>query len=101
MYPIHRITLMHSRFIWLTLFIFTCLLPVAFAEDWPRWRGPTSDGHSRESGLPVRWDAKSVVWKTALPGIGQSSPVVSGNRIFLTAAIDKGKERAVLCVDRT
>ncbi len=41
-----------------------------------------------------------VVWKTALPGVGQSSPCIVGNRIFLTAALENGKQRVVLCVDR-
>jgi outer membrane protein assembly factor BamB len=83
------------------LFLFTvCAIGFVRADDWPGWRGPTGDGQSKETGLPTRWDAKSVVWKTALPGIGQSSPVVWGERIFLTAALDKGKKRVVLCVDR-
>jgi outer membrane protein assembly factor BamB len=67
--------------------------------DWPQWRGPLGDGHSTEK-VPVRWEAASVVWKTALPGSGQSSPIVWGDRIFLTAAQDKGAKRLVLCVDR-
>src|SRR5437867_2706464 len=68
--------------------------------NWPGWRGPLGDGHATESGAPVRWDAKSVVWKTPLPGKGQSSPVIWGERIFLSAALDKGAKRLVLCVDR-
>ena len=67
---------------------------------WPRWRGPEGNGHSSETQLPVKWSAGDVVWKTALPGIGQSSPIVWGERIFLTAALNDGQERLVLCVDR-
>jgi outer membrane protein assembly factor BamB len=80
-----------------------CLLSsaqLAWAENWPQWRGPRGDGHSQDRAAPLRWDAKSVVWKTPLPGSGQSSPIVHGERIFLTAALEQGKERAVLCVDR-
>src|SRR5437764_6168869 len=69
--------------------------------NWPSWGGPTANGHVQESGVPVRWDAKSIVWRTALPGSGQSSPVVWGDRIFLTAAEGKGNKRIVFCVDRT
>src|SRR5205823_10814829 len=84
-----------------TLFLFTCCTTTfVLADDWPAWRGPDGSGHSKESGLPTRWDAKSVVWKTALPGEGQSSPVIWGNRIFLTTALQNGKKRIVLCVDR-
>ena len=61
------------------------------AEDWPQFRGPTGQGHSTERGVPVEWsDTLNVRWKTPVPGLGWSSPVVSGGRIFLTTAI---KER--------
>ncbi len=73
---------------------------VAGDGDWPQWRGPLSDGHSAETNVPVKWDESSIVWKTALPGNGQSSPVIVGDRIFLTAENGKGRERIVLCVDR-
>jgi hypothetical protein len=48
----------------------------------------------------VKWTEESVTWKTALPGFGQSSPVLWGDRIFLTAALEKGRQRVVFCVDR-
>jgi len=48
----------------------------------------------------VTWNDKSVVWKTALPGIGQSSPVMAGDRIFLTSSLENGRQRVVLGVDR-
>ncbi|HLQ45385.1 MAG TPA: PQQ-binding-like beta-propeller repeat protein, partial [Planctomycetaceae bacterium] len=69
--------------------------------DWPQWRGPSSDGHSPETNVPVTWDAQSIVWKAALPGQGQSSPVIWGDRLFLTTALESGRQRVVLCVDRT
>src|SRR4051794_35318704 len=87
-------------------FVFTLMLSLSItftsAADptWPRWRGPTGDGHSAEKNIPVKWDASSVVWKTALKGSGQSSPVVWGDRIFLTSALDSGKKRLVICVSR-
>ncbi|MBM3996110.1 MAG: hypothetical protein FJ303_18465 [Planctomycetes bacterium] len=84
-----------------TLALFTlCIGGYVIADDWPAWRGPDRSGHSRETGLPTKWDAKSVLWRTPLPGEGQSSPVVFGDRIFLTASLEKGKKRVVLCVDR-
>ena len=69
-------------------------------SNWPRWRGPLQDGHSTESGFPQEWTAKDVTWKAELPGDGQSSPVIWGDRIFLTAALGGGRERVVFCVDR-
>jgi outer membrane protein assembly factor BamB len=76
------------------------LLLLLCAQDWPRFRGPTGQGHSEETGLPLSWDATTnVAWKTALPGEGWSSPVVWGDRVFLTAATDAGKSCHVLCLN--
>lgn len=69
-------------------------------SNWPQYRGPHWDGHAVESGAPTQWDARSVVWKTTLKGRGQSSPVIWGDRIFLTTALENGKQRVVLCVNR-
>ena len=77
-----------------------CQAVIAADGDWPQWRGPMSNGHSMETNVPAKWDASSIVWKTALPGSGQSSPVIVGDRIFLTAESGNGHERIVLCVDR-
>ena len=58
------------------------------AENWPQWRGPGSQGISTEQNLPTEWGpGKNVVWKTELPA-GHSSPVVWGDRIFLTAQVE-------------
>jgi outer membrane protein assembly factor BamB len=69
-------------------------------SNWPRWRGPNQDGQSAETDLPITWDDSNVAWKIELPGIGQSSPVIWGERMFMTAAKEKGRERIVFCVDR-
>jgi outer membrane protein assembly factor BamB len=59
------------------------------AEDWPQFRGPRGDGTSRARGLPLTWNqTQHVVWKTLTPGRGHSSPVLCGDRIWLTAADD-------------
>ena len=71
------------------------------AANWPGFRGPTGDGISQEKKLPLKWSAtENVRWKTALPEGGNSSPVVWGNRVFLTQAVDKGSRRLVMCFDR-
>src|SRR5262245_23290081 len=57
------------------------------AEDWPGWRGPNGSGITTEKNLPVRWSAKeNVRWKVPLHGAGVSTPVVWGERIYLTAS---------------
>jgi outer membrane protein assembly factor BamB len=62
------------------------LLSSLQAGDWPQWRGPSSDGISNESGLPVRWSAKEhIIWKASLAGLGTSSPIVWGDKVFITS----------------
>jgi outer membrane protein assembly factor BamB len=57
------------------------------AEDWPQFRGPTGQGSSTERGMPFEWsESKNVLWKTATPGRGWSSPVVAGGRVWMTTA---------------
>lgn len=71
------------------------------AENWPGWRGPRGDGTSQEKSLPTHWSAtNNVVWKTALPGEGHSSPIIWDGRIFLTTALKDSQERVLLCLDR-
>jgi outer membrane protein assembly factor BamB len=70
-------------------------------EDWPGWRGPRGDGSSLEKNLPIKWSATdNVHWKTRIPGIGHSSPVIHGDRIFLTTCLIKEQQRVLLCLDR-
>ncbi|MSU22570.1 MAG: serine/threonine protein kinase [Opitutus sp.] len=58
------------------------------AEDWPEFRGPTGQGHSTATGLPVEWsNRKNVAWKQAVRGEGWSSPVVSAGQVFLTSGV--------------
>lgn len=64
----------------------------ASADNWPQWRGPGLNGISTEKSLPLEWSPeKNVVWKTPIPGRGRSSPVVWGDRIFLTTDVEAGK----------
>jgi outer membrane protein assembly factor BamB len=77
------------------------LLSPARAEDWPGFRGPTGQGVSAETDLPLRWSAtENVAWKTPIPGESWSSPVVQGGRVFVTMATNKGESCHVLCLDR-
>ncbi len=56
--------------------------------EWPQFRGPLGNGHSTATGLPVKWsEQENIAWKTAIPGNGHSSPVISGNQIWLTTAV--------------
>ena len=65
---------------------------VAWAENWPQWRGPQQNGVSRETRLPIVWsEGGSVAWKCDLPEWADSTPVVWGEAIFLTSQTDDGK----------
>lgn len=73
-----------------------------FAEDWPGWRGPRSDGTVTDQGFPWKWTATdNVKWKLELPGTGHSSPIVCKGRVFVTGCEEADQARVLYCVDRT
>src|SRR5512147_3008890 len=62
--------------------------------DWPYWRGPNADGMAIGD-APLKWsDTENVRWKIEIPGLGNSSPVIWGDQIFLTTAIPTGASPA-------
>src|SRR5688572_8189293 len=73
------------------------------AEDWPRFRGPNGSGvaDSTSALIPAKWDERDVTWKIELPGEGHSSPVIFGNKLFLTSADRAVGKRYLLCIDRS
>ncbi|MHC4534232.1 MAG: outer membrane protein assembly factor BamB family protein [Planctomycetota bacterium] len=72
---------------------------LAFA-NWPDWRGPTADGRSDATGLPLKWsETNNIVWKTPIHDLGYSTPVVWGNQIWLTTATRKGQTLYAVCID--
>lgn len=65
------------------------------ADNWPHWRGPSATGVSPETGLPERWsDSENVAWKAPVRGLGISSPVIWGDRVFVTSQIGRSARRA-------
>jgi len=85
---------------WLAAF-FAVGLQTATAENWPGFRGPTRQGISNEKDLPIKWsETSNIVWKTPIGGSGLSSPVVFGDRIFVTTTTDEGASYRLLCLDR-
>ncbi|MCK5802398.1 MAG: PQQ-binding-like beta-propeller repeat protein, partial [Lentisphaeria bacterium] len=108
-----RIFLSSSRF--LAVFLVGWCSAVAAQHtdgDWPQFRGPSGSGTSDEKGLPTTWSAtENIVWRTPLPGHGASSPIIVGNRVFLTCFSGFGLDEKnpgektdlrqhVICVDR-
>lgn len=85
----------------------TAIAAGAWAADgsnWPMWRGPRGDGQSTETGIPVTWSGTDhVAWMTRIPGKGHSSPIVWGDRVFVTSAIENASEpaqRILVCLNR-
>src|SRR5688572_19928131 len=69
----------------------TCSLSAA---DWPQWRGPRATGVAEDTTLPLRWSAtQNIAWKAPLAGLGVSTPIVSGDRVFVTSQIGAGLRR--------
>lgn len=72
---------------------------VVRAENWPQWRGPSMNGLSSETNLPLRWNAQeNIVWKLALPERSGSTPIIWRDRVFLSVA--EGDDLYLWCVDR-
>ena len=86
------------RLVWAVL-VLAAGAGMAFGADpWSQFRGPNGQGTSDEKGIPLQWTDADWAWKTALPGGGHSSPVVWGDRIFITSADEQAATRILLCL---
>lgn len=93
---------MHRRY-WFTFTIAVVLHAASFvmAGNWPAWRGPLGTGVSDEKNLPVEWSQeKNVAWKVALPGEGNSTPIIWDDKVFVSCASDKGRMRSLICFNK-
>ena len=86
------------------IFILTLLIvnsiSVTQAQNWPNFRGPNGDGTSIETNLPTRWDSRTnVVWKSPVPGLGHSSPIIWEDKLYITTALSETQEKLLLCYD--
>ncbi len=80
---------MPRRCVWLSVFALPLFLTSLRADNWPQWRGPSGDGVSRETGLPVHWsESQGIRWKIKLPEWGTSTPAIWGNAIFVTSHVE-------------
>jgi len=70
------------------------------AKYWPRWRGPSGQGLVAPGAYTDKWSASTSVWKTTVPGRGNSSPIVWGDRIFLTTGYGNGERLSMLAYSR-
>jgi len=90
---------MQRLFLFLTLMHFS---GAAFsANSWPEFRGPEGNGHAAGARLPLTWtESENVVWRTAIPHRGWSSPVIHGDQVWLTTATTDGHKLFAVCVNR-
>jgi len=73
----------------------------AAADDWPQFRGPDGQGHAAAQGLPLQWsESENIRWKVPVAGLGWSSPVVCGDRVWLTTAIEAEQSLRAVALDR-
>ncbi len=78
------------------LLVATLAATAAQALDWPEFRGPTGQGHSLATNVPVQWSAtNNIAWKVPVPGAGWSSPVLVGGRLYLTTAVEQPNSKAL------
>ena len=79
----------------------TIVADLAVAENWPCFRGPTRQGISHETDIPIKWSTTSnIAWRTPIPGKGWSSPIIFDNYVFVTTATDAGASFRLLCLDK-
>ena len=100
-----NVTVLHPRTglgFWLgSIFLLRAILVAGAADDWPQFRGPSGDGRTGATGLPLTWsESERVKWKTPVHGRGWSSPVIGGNQVWVTTATEDGQDLSVLCVNK-
>jgi len=80
----------------LAIICLSCFAPSLLAHDWPQWRGRRSNGVGVVSRAPERWSpTERVVWRAEIEGYGISSPVIVGNRVYVTTALTSGRRNAL------
>lgn len=94
-----------SRWLLALLIVSFCPVDVSAGEpakpsNWERFRGPNGAGTSSDKDIPLKFGPKeNLLWKAELPGVGNSSPIIWGQHLFLHATSKDGKTRSLLCLD--
>lgn len=90
------------------LLLFACPFGGAFpcpadgrvaGQEWTRFRGPNGSGQSDDAGIPTSWIPEDYNWRVKLPGIGHSSPVIWGDRVFVTCTLEEDATQIICCLD--
>jgi len=91
-----RLAIEGGRFLVVCVFL---LVSVAQGQEWPRFRGPNGQGISYDKTIPVKWTEKDYNWKVELSGEGHSSPVVWGDKVFVTCGDQKAGRGMLLALN--
>ena len=75
---------------WAVFLLTIAVVSCTQAQEWTRFRGPNGQGRTDVTGIPIQWTQSDYAWKTALPNEGHSSPVIWGDKVFITCS-DKSK----------
>ena len=81
----------------LTSYLVCVLVSLSTAQEWTRFRGPNGTGESECKTIPAEWKEQDILWKASIPGIGHSSPVVWGDKVFVLSANPDDATRYCLC----
>ena len=99
-------TILTSRFHLFVMLALLIVLPVGWVQaqsdqptQWSRFRGPNGSGVTTDRGIPSKWSENDHAWVADLPGVGNSSPVAWGDRVFVTAADEENETRSLVCLD--
>src|SRR5262245_27857317 len=81
--------------------VFSLLTAVSvLSADWSQWRGPNFNGFTSEKGLPAEWTKESATWTANLPGPSASTPIILGDRVFISSVDTENKSLQAMCLDR-
>src|SRR6478672_5574523 len=91
---------MHIRsIVWVVAALSLLAAQVQAQNNWPQWRGPNFNGASDAKNLPDTLDVnKNLAWQAHLPGIGSASPVLFGDRVFVSAWDEQSKKMLGVCL---
>ena len=93
---------MFARKYYLCLALVLLVLSIAQANDWPQWRGPYFNGSTDEKNLPTDWTkTDNIAWSVDLPGCSAATPIIFGDRVFLSGVDSDRDMLLAMCFDRT
>ena len=88
----------HRQLLPVILLVLFALNSPVISGEWARFRGPNGSGISNATTMPIQWTEKDYNWTVKLPGVGHSSPVLWGDRIFLTCSEKGAAGGTILCL---